>query len=124
MTRYPLRATPIDTLLPHPPLFRPPSIPLFSTAAEALAVQERYFDDFEPGQTFDSKGVTLSESQILDFAMLYDPQPFNLDKEATAEGPFNGLIASGLQTLAVAFHLFYHPNLLNPSHMGPPTLAA
>src|SRR3546814_7450027 len=120
MTRYPLRATPIDTLLPHPPLFRPPAIPLFSTAAEALAVQERFFDDFEPGQTFDSKGVTLSESQILDFAMLYDPQPFHLDKEAAAEGPFNGLIASGFQTLAVAFRIFYQANVINACSMGSP----
>jgi acyl dehydratase len=80
------------------------------------------FDDFEPGQIFDSKGVTLSESQILDFALLYDPQPFHLDKEAAAEGPFNGLIASGFQTLALAFRIFYQANVINACSMGSPGL--
>jgi len=85
-------------------------------------VQELYFDDFEPGRVFNSKGVTLSESQILDFALLYDPQPFHLDKEAAAEGPFNGLIASGFQTLALAFRIFYQANVINACSMGSPGL--
>ena len=85
-------------------------------------MQELYFGDFEPGQTFNSKGVTISEAQILDFAMLYDPQPFHLDKEAAAEGPFNGLIASGFQTLAVAFRIFYQANVINACSMGSPGL--
>src|SRR3546814_20392665 len=95
-----------------------------STAAEALAVQERYFDDFEPGQTFNSKGVTLSESPILDFAMLYDPQPFHLDTAAAAEGPLTGLTASGFQTLAVAFLILNNPGLLNTRSIDPPGPAA
>src|SRR3546814_21130771 len=52
--------------------------------------------------------------------MLYDPQPFHLDKEAAAEGPFNGLIASGFQTLAVAFRIFYQANVINACSMGSP----
>ena len=89
-----------------------------------MTVQDLYFDDFEPGRTFKSKGATLSESQILDFALLYDPQPFHLDKEAAAEGPFNGLIASGFQTLAVAFRLFYQEKVINACSMGSPGLDA
>lgn len=85
-------------------------------------MQELYFDDFEPGQAFHSKGATLSESQILDFALLYDPQPFHLDVEAAAEGPYGGLIASGFQTLAVAFRLFYQANVVNACSMGSPGL--
>jgi acyl dehydratase len=85
-------------------------------------VQELYFDDFEPGQAFQSKGVTLSESQILDFALLYDPQPFHLDKEAAAEGPFGGLIASGFQTLALAFRIFYQAGVINACSLGSPGL--
>ena len=33
---------------------------------------DRYFDDFEIGERFVSRGVTLSEAQILDFALRYD----------------------------------------------------
>jgi acyl dehydratase len=85
-------------------------------------VQDLYFDDFEAGQAFQSKGVTVSESQILDFALLYDPQPFHLDKEAAAEGPFGGLIASGFQTLALAFRIFYQAGVINACSLGSPGL--
>ena len=87
-----------------------------------VTVQDHYFDDFAPGQTFQSRGATLSESQILDFALLYDPQPFHLDKEAAAEGPFEGLIASGFQTLAIAFRLFYQEKVINACSLGSPGL--
>jgi len=81
---------------------------------------ERYFDDFTVGERFESKGVTLSESQILDFALLYDPQPFHIDKEAAAVGPYDGLIASGFQTLALSFRLFYQEKIINTCSMGSP----
>ncbi len=83
-------------------------------------MQALYFDDFESGQQFHSKGVTITESQILDFALVYDPQPFHLDKRAAEEGPFNGLIASGFQTLSLAFRLFYQANVINACSMGSP----
>ncbi|WP_422365600.1 MaoC family dehydratase [Pelagibius sp.] len=83
-------------------------------------MQALYFEDFEPGQQFHSKGATLSESQIMDFALTYDPQPFHIDKVAAAEGPFGGLIASGFQTLSLAFRLFYQANVINACSMGSP----
>ena len=79
-----------------------------------------YFDDFEIGQSFLTRGVTLSEAQILDFALQYDPQPFHLDLHAAAEGPFGGLIASGFQTLLVAFRIFYQEKIINACSMGSP----
>ena len=83
-----------------------------------------YFDDFEIGQSFLSRGVTLSEAQILDFALQYDPQPFHLDLHAAAEGPFGGLIASGFQTLLVAFRIFYQEKIINACSMGSPGMDA
>ena len=83
---------------------------------------ERYFDDFEVGERFASKAVTLSESQILDFALLYDPQPFHIDSLAAAESPYGGLIASGFQTLALSFRVFYDANIINACSMGSPGL--
>ncbi len=56
---------------------------------------DRYFDDFEIGERFVSRGVTVTEAQILDFALRYDPQPFHLDSRAAARSPYGGLIASG-----------------------------
>ncbi len=79
-----------------------------------------YFDDFAVGQRFKSRGATLSEAQILDFAWQYDPQPFHLDKEAAAEWGYDGLIASGFQTLLVGFRLFYQENVWNSASLGSP----
>ena len=83
----------------------------------------RYFDDFEVGERFASRGVTLSESQILDFALTYDPQPFHIDREAAAETPYGGIIASGFQTLALAFRMFYQEKIINACAMGSPGMA-
>ena len=81
---------------------------------------DRYFDDFEVGARFESPGITVSEAAILDFALLYDPQPFHLDKLAAEQGPFGGLIASGFQTLVLAFRAFYQANVINHCSMGSP----
>ena len=81
---------------------------------------ERYFEDFEVGERFVSPGVTISEPQILDFALTYDPQPFHLDKEAAADFPYGGLIASGFQTLALGFRVFYQANVINACSLGSP----
>ncbi len=80
----------------------------------------RFFEDFEIGERFRGPGATLSESQILDFALSYDPQPFHLDKEAAAESPYGGLIASGFQTLALGFRMFYQANIINGCSLGSP----
>lgn len=80
----------------------------------------RYFEDFQEGERFSSPGVTLSEAQILEFALSYDPQPFHLDKEAAAGSPFGGLIASGFQTLALGFRMFYQANVINACSLGSP----
>ena len=81
---------------------------------------DRYFDDFQVGERFVSRGVTLSEAQILDFALRYDPQPFHLDSRAAARSPYGGLIASGFQTLALGFRMFFQENLITAASLGSP----
>ncbi len=81
---------------------------------------ERYLDDFEIGERFVGVGITLSEAQILDFALTYDPQPFHIDREAAAESPFGGLIASGFQTLALGFRSFSQAGAINHASIGSP----
>ena len=81
---------------------------------------ERYLDDFEVGARFVGPGITVSEAQILDFALMYDPQPFHIDREAAAKSPFGGLIASGFQTLALGFRSLYQAGAINHSSIGSP----
>ncbi len=57
---------------------------------------------------------------ILSFALQYDPQPFHLDEEAAAGSPYGGLIASGAQTLAIAFRLFLGERVLRACSIGSP----
>ncbi len=83
-------------------------------------MSDRYFDDFQVGDRFASRGITVSESQILDFALLYDPQPFHIDKEAAADTPFAGLIASGFHTLSLAFRAFYDADVIKQCSLGSP----
>jgi acyl dehydratase len=82
----------------------------------------RTFDDFEVGERFTSPGITVSEAQILDFALAYDPQPFHLDKEAATASLYGGLIASGFQTLALGFRAFYQAGVINHCSLGSPGL--
>ena len=80
----------------------------------------RYFDDFKVGERFGSKGVTLTEAEIINFALAYDPQPFHLDTVAAAESPFGGLIASGLQTFALGWRMFLQEGLFSACSLGSP----
>lgn len=81
---------------------------------------ERYFDDFKVGERFRSKGATLSEAELINFALAYDPQPFHIDAEAAARSPFGGLIASGLHTFALGWRMFLHEGLLGACSLGSP----
>ena len=67
----------------------------------------RYFEDWQVGDSFETRGITVTESQIVDFALLYDPQSMHIDKTFAAEGMFGELIASGFHTLSISFRLFY-----------------
>jgi acyl dehydratase len=56
---------------------------------------DRYLDDLQVGDAWESGPFSLSEVEILDFAKQFDPQPMHMDPVAAAEGRFGGLIASG-----------------------------
>jgi acyl dehydratase len=79
-----------------------------------------YFDDFKAGDELASTGATITEAQILDFALKFDPQPFHVDVTAASAGPFEGLIASGFHTLALTFRLFWQTGALNDGSIGSP----
>ena len=79
-----------------------------------------YLEEFKVGDEFRSPGITLTESQIIDFAMKFDPQPFHVDTTAAAGGPFGGLIASGFHTAALTFRLFWQTGVIHDSSVGSP----
>lgn len=80
----------------------------------------RFLDDFKPGEKFSTGEMTITESMILDFARVYDPQPFHTDAAAAAKTIYGGLIASGFQTLALGFRLIWDTGIIAASSMGSP----
>jgi acyl dehydratase len=79
-----------------------------------------YFDDLPKGYTFETSAKTLSEDDILGFALQWDPQFFHTDPEAAKASTYGGLIASGFHTLLTAFNLVLDANVWNEASMGSP----
>ena len=61
----------------------------------------RWFEDFAAGQTYVFGAWEMTVESMLDFARVYDPEPFHLDDAKARELGWGGLIASGLQVLAI-----------------------
>ncbi|WP_379157709.1 MaoC family dehydratase [Paenibacillus sp. sgz5001063] len=64
------------------------------------------FHEFYVGQVFRTKSIVMTKESITRFAAEFDPQYMHLDEEKAKQGRFNGIIASGIQTLAVSFKLW------------------
>jgi len=82
----------------------------------------RYFDDYVPGTTHDCGSVSVSQAEIISFAIQFDPQPFHVDPEAAARGPFGGLIASGWHTAALVMRQLVDHYLSAEASLGSPGL--
>jgi acyl dehydratase len=76
--------------------------------------EARYFEDYRPGAVYTAGAIAVTESDIIDFARRYDPQPMHTDPEFAARGRFGGLIASGWHTGAMMMRLFAD-NFLSPA---------
>jgi acyl dehydratase len=68
-------------------------------------VESRYFEDYTAGSVGVFGGVVVTESEIVEFARRYDPQPIHADPDAASAGPFGGLIASGWHTIALVMRV-------------------
>jgi acyl dehydratase len=82
----------------------------------------RYFDDYPPGASYDCGSFSVSEAEIISFATQFDPQPFHVDPEAAARGPFGGLIASGWHTAALVMRQIVDHYLSAEASLGSPGL--
>jgi acyl dehydratase len=85
-------------------------------------VTARFFEDFAPGDRFASGPLAVTEALIVEFARVYDPQLFHVDPEAARSTVYGGLIASGLQTIAITFKLFFETGVLTACSLGSPGL--
>ncbi len=86
----------------------------------SVPIKERYFEDYQVGESFEFGDHPVTEEEIVEFARRYDPQPFHVDKDAARDSAFGGLIASGWMTGSVMMRLAVD-HLISPlSSMGSP----
>lgn len=82
----------------------------------------RYFEDYEVGERFETIGYTITEAEIISYALKYDPQYLHLDVEAAKQSMYGGLIASGWMMGAIGFRLFVQENVFGTNSLGSPGL--
>lgn len=63
-----------------------------------------YFEDVEVGEVRRLGTYEVTESEVVEFAERYDPQPFHVDPDAAGER-WDGLIASGWHTASMTMRL-------------------
>ena len=85
-------------------------------------VEDRWFEDYLPGAVYEFGHVSVSEDEILTFAREYDPQVIHTDPVWAATGPFGGLIASGMQTMAVTMRLYVEHYISRVASLASPGL--
>lgn len=66
----------------------------------------RYFEDYVPGEfKFFSGEYIVTEDEIIEVGQRWDPQPFHIDKKASEESLFGGLVASSVHLFAMSVNL-------------------
>ena|SRR5436190_12142844 len=73
---------------------------------------KRYLEDLAIGQITKTHTIEVRETEIIEFAARYDPQPLHTNAEFASEGPFSGLIASGWHVAALVMRLMVDCHLL------------
>lgn len=58
-----------------------------------------YFEEYQLGTKYELPPVSLTEEEIIDFALEYDPRDIHIDEEKAKKSRFGGIIASGFHTL-------------------------
>ena len=91
-----------------------------TTTNFATPVNQRYFEDYVSGSTFEYGQISLSADEIIEFAKRFDPQPIHTDPEVAERGPFKGLIASGWHTAGVMMRLLADHFISHVASMASP----
>jgi acyl dehydratase len=81
-----------------------------------------WWEDFVVGERMEMGRHTFSESEIIEFARRFDPQPFHIDPVAAKEGFFGSLIASGWHTCSVGMRLMVESYVNKSKGLGSPGL--
>jgi acyl dehydratase len=91
-----------------------------TTDSFITAIDQRYFEDYIPGQSHEFGTITVEADEVISFAKRFDPQPFHTDPEAGRQSIYGGMIASGWHTAALMMRLFVDHYLSHVASLGSP----
>jgi acyl dehydratase len=87
--------------------------------ADLRPIQGLFFEDYTVGDSITSQGRTVTESDIVNFAMLSgDWNPLHTDAEAAKQTPYGERIAHGLLVLSMATGLAERLGFMNQTVIG------
>jgi acyl dehydratase len=92
-------------------------VTLHSFAAPA---DDRYFEDYTPGDVYEFGTITVTEPEIIEFARQFDPQYFHVHPEKAAKSRFGGIIASGWHTVGLVMRLYVDHYLSHVASLASP----
>ncbi len=78
------------------------------------------FATFQPGMVIETGPRPVSAEEIVEFASRYDPQWFHTDPQRAGGSRWNGLIASGWHSCAIAMELAVGSMLKDSESFGSP----
>ncbi len=85
-------------------------------------VDDRWFEDYVTGSVYEFGHLSPTEDEIVAFAQQWDPQTIHTDPAWAATGPFGGLIASGLHTMAICMRLYVEHYISRVASLASPGL--
>lgn len=80
----------------------------------------RHFEDYRPGMVVEAGPIDVDEAAIVAFGQQFDPQPFHIDPQAAATGPYAGVIASGWHTASLMMRQLVDRFLPRAAGLGSP----
>lgn len=91
-----------------------------STSTFAVPRENRYFEDYAAGSTYEFGPIAVTEEEVIAFARRYDPQVFHTDPEGAKKTRFGGLIASGWLTAGLMMRLLVDNVISAVASLGSP----
>jgi acyl dehydratase len=86
----------------------------------AAPADNRFFEDYKPGDVYEFGTVTVTEREIIEFAKQFDPQYFHVDPQKAVHSRFGGIIASGWHTAGLAMRLYVDQYLSHVASLASP----
>lgn len=86
----------------------------------AAPVDDRFFEDYVHGGTYEYGHLGVTEEEIVEYARRFDPQAIHIDPEYARSGPFGGIIASGWHTAGLMMRMFADHYLTHNASLASP----